>query len=129
MRLAYYKSIDFHPKGDMCPATVWCAADKALLCASCDERIHSENKLTARHVRVPINERSLADRNLPALGRGQMWDPVRGEIRQVSLDHDHEVSREDVDNVKEDETLMPVGEAYRYKNPLSHSLSKKSCKF
>jgi hypothetical protein len=39
------------------PATIWCAADEAGLCPKCDEINHSVNKITMRHIRVPINER------------------------------------------------------------------------
>jgi len=38
-------------------ATIWCAADSAALCPDCDEVHHSVNRLTQRHIRVPINER------------------------------------------------------------------------
>jgi rubredoxin len=38
-------------------ATIWCAADSAALCPDCDESHHSVNRLTQRHIRVPINER------------------------------------------------------------------------
>uniref|UniRef100_A0A0G4FGV3 B box-type domain-containing protein n=1 Tax=Chromera velia CCMP2878 TaxID=1169474 RepID=A0A0G4FGV3_9ALVE len=37
-------------------ATLFCAADAARLCDDCDELLHSQNKLTQRHVRVPVNE-------------------------------------------------------------------------
>ena len=40
------------------PATIWCAADSAVLCADCDEKLHAVNHLTQRHVRVPVNERA-----------------------------------------------------------------------
>jgi hypothetical protein len=39
------------------PATIWCAADSAALCPQCDESHHAVNRLTQRHIRVPINER------------------------------------------------------------------------
>ena len=42
---------------DNAPATIWCAADSAALCPECDEGHHAVNKLTQRHIRVPINER------------------------------------------------------------------------
>eukprot|EP00898_Chlorokybus_atmophyticus_P003525 jgi/Chlat1/4173/Chrsp27S04235 len=35
-------------------AAVFCAADSAALCASCDESIHSANSLSLRHIRTPI---------------------------------------------------------------------------
>jgi hypothetical protein len=38
-------------------ATVYCIADAAYLCDSCDASLHSENRLVARHVRVPVVER------------------------------------------------------------------------
>jgi B-box zinc finger len=39
-------------------ATVWCPADEAALCGSCDAREHApENKIMSKHVRIPINDR------------------------------------------------------------------------
>ncbi len=38
------------------PAVVWCEADCARLCATCDQDLHSLNKIVAKHVRVPIFE-------------------------------------------------------------------------
>ncbi|KYK66638.1 zinc finger protein [Toxoplasma gondii TgCatPRC2] len=38
------------------PACIWCPADAARLCASCDELIHQQNRLVSRHIRVPLNE-------------------------------------------------------------------------
>ncbi|PFH32742.1 zinc finger protein [Besnoitia besnoiti] len=38
------------------PACIWCPADIARLCTSCDELIHKQNKLVSRHIRVPLNE-------------------------------------------------------------------------
>uniref|UniRef100_A0A7C8YZF0 B box-type domain-containing protein n=1 Tax=Opuntia streptacantha TaxID=393608 RepID=A0A7C8YZF0_OPUST len=35
-------------------AIVFCAADEAALCSSCDEKVHLCNKLANRHVRVRI---------------------------------------------------------------------------
>ena len=36
---------------------VYCEADDAIFCRPCDGRIHSANKLAARHIRVDINRR------------------------------------------------------------------------
>lgn len=36
------------------PAVVFCAADEAALCGSCDEKVHMCNKLASRHVRVGL---------------------------------------------------------------------------
>eukprot|EP00931_Biecheleriopsis_adriatica_P055828 TRINITY_DN33083_c0_g1_i1.p1 TRINITY_DN33083_c0_g1~~TRINITY_DN33083_c0_g1_i1.p1 ORF type:complete len:508 (+),score=100.26 TRINITY_DN33083_c0_g1_i1:58-1581(+) len=41
-------------------ALVYCEADDANLCRSCDNRIHSANKLASRHIRVDINQRTNA---------------------------------------------------------------------
>ncbi|OII75945.1 B-box zinc finger domain-containing protein [Cryptosporidium andersoni] len=38
------------------PAILWCQADTAKLCDSCDERLHRHNKLVSRHVRIPVNQ-------------------------------------------------------------------------
>lgn len=38
------------------PSIVYCEADNARLCEECDEQLHGTNKLSMRHVRVPINE-------------------------------------------------------------------------
>ncbi|OLP84564.1 Zinc finger protein CONSTANS-LIKE 10 [Symbiodinium microadriaticum] len=38
-------------------AMVYCEADDAIFCRPCDSRIHSANKLAARHIRVDINRR------------------------------------------------------------------------
>ncbi|KAK4789714.1 hypothetical protein SAY86_017018 [Trapa natans] len=35
-------------------AAVFCAADEAALCHSCDEKVHMCNKLASRHVRVSL---------------------------------------------------------------------------
>ncbi|KAI4386798.1 hypothetical protein MLD38_004700 [Melastoma candidum] len=35
-------------------AVVFCAADEAALCHSCDEKVHMCNKLASRHVRVGL---------------------------------------------------------------------------
>jgi hypothetical protein len=35
-------------------ASVICCADEAALCADCDSRIHSANKLVSKHQRVPF---------------------------------------------------------------------------
>lgn len=39
------------------PALLYCEADDARLCESCDARVHSANSVAQRHIRVPINER------------------------------------------------------------------------
>ncbi|KAK9905144.1 hypothetical protein M0R45_000480 [Rubus argutus] len=39
-------------------AILFCAADEAALCRSCDEKVHMCNKLANRHVRVGISEPS-----------------------------------------------------------------------
>ncbi|EER97079.1 hypothetical protein BDA96_02G287600 [Sorghum bicolor] len=42
---------------DVCesaPAVLFCAADEAALCRSCDEKVHMCNKLASRHVRVGL---------------------------------------------------------------------------
>ncbi|XP_027112149.2 B-box zinc finger protein 19-like isoform X1 [Coffea arabica] len=39
-------------------AIVFCAADEAALCPSCDEKVHMCNKLASRHVRVGLAEPS-----------------------------------------------------------------------
>uniref|UniRef100_A0A1J3JV20 B-box zinc finger protein 19 n=1 Tax=Noccaea caerulescens TaxID=107243 RepID=A0A1J3JV20_NOCCA len=41
-------------------AIVFCAADEAALCRSCDEKVHMCNKLASRHVRVGLAEPSNA---------------------------------------------------------------------
>lgn len=41
---------------DVNPATIWCPADEASFCDSCDETVHAANMLAKRHMRVPINE-------------------------------------------------------------------------
>lgn len=38
------------------PALLYCEADAANLCESCDAKIHSANSISQRHIRVPINE-------------------------------------------------------------------------
>lgn len=38
------------------PATVFCRADSAFLCVSCDTKIHAANKLASRHARVWVCE-------------------------------------------------------------------------
>ncbi|KAK6129743.1 hypothetical protein DH2020_036505 [Rehmannia glutinosa] len=38
------------------PATVFCRADSAFLCVSCDAEIHATNKLASRHARVWVCE-------------------------------------------------------------------------
>lgn len=37
-----------------CPSTIFCKADVAYLCATCDAVIHSANPLAGRHHRVPV---------------------------------------------------------------------------
>ncbi|CAA7391947.1 unnamed protein product [Spirodela intermedia] len=42
---------------DVCesaPAILFCAADEAALCKSCDDKVHKCNKLASRHVRVGL---------------------------------------------------------------------------
>eukprot|EP00249_Psilotum_nudum_P003794 c17288_g1_i2 orf=325-1005(+) len=44
---------------DVCEAAAarfFCAADEAALCSSCDEKVHSCNKLASRHVRLELTE-------------------------------------------------------------------------
>ena len=65
---------------DTNPATIWCAADSAALCPDCDEAHHSVNRLTQRHIRVPINERPrepgpcMVKVDLPA----ELWSDTMG---------------------------------------------------
>ncbi|XP_047311467.1 B-box zinc finger protein 19-like [Impatiens glandulifera] len=40
------------------PAVLFCAADEAALCQSCDDKVHMCNKLASRHVRVGLAEPS-----------------------------------------------------------------------
>ncbi|KAB2036577.1 hypothetical protein ERO13_D03G010800v2 [Gossypium hirsutum] len=44
------------------PAIVFCAADEAALCHSCDEKVHMCNKLASRHVRVGLANPSAVPR-------------------------------------------------------------------
>lgn len=39
-------------------AILFCAADEAALCSSCDEKVHMCNKLASRHVRVGLSDSS-----------------------------------------------------------------------
>nr|CAH55693.1 putative Hd1-like protein [Festuca pratensis] len=48
----------------MVPSVVYCHADSAYLCASCDVRIHSANRVASRHERVCL---SVAHEHAPAL--------------------------------------------------------------
>ncbi|AEC07159.1 unnamed protein product [Arabidopsis thaliana] len=41
-------------------AIVFCAADEAALCCSCDEKVHKCNKLASRHLRVGLADPSNA---------------------------------------------------------------------
>ncbi|XP_057852297.1 B-box zinc finger protein 18 isoform X2 [Cryptomeria japonica] len=44
---------------DSCEAAAaqfFCAADEAALCAQCDEKVHSCNKLASRHIRLQLRE-------------------------------------------------------------------------
>ncbi|KAE9448278.1 hypothetical protein C3L33_19834, partial [Rhododendron williamsianum] len=43
-------------------AILFCAADEAALCHSCDEKVHMCNKLASRHVRVGLAEPSVVPR-------------------------------------------------------------------
>ncbi|KAH7692692.1 Zinc finger RING/FYVE/PHD-type protein [Dioscorea alata] len=46
---------------DVCesaPALLFCAADEAALCRSCDDKVHMCNKLASRHVRVGLADPS-----------------------------------------------------------------------
>ncbi|KAK7809741.1 b-box zinc finger protein 19, partial [Quercus suber] len=43
-------------------AVVFCAADEAALCHSCDEKVHMCNKLASRHVRVGLANPSAVPR-------------------------------------------------------------------
>ncbi|CBZ51957.1 putative B-box zinc finger protein [Neospora caninum Liverpool] len=50
------------PVCEMCealPATLYCVADRAQLCAQCDERVHSATRMLARHIRVPASHSPL----------------------------------------------------------------------
>ncbi|XP_058109412.1 B-box zinc finger protein 19-like isoform X2 [Magnolia sinica] len=50
---------------DVCesaPAILFCAADEAALCRSCDEKVHMCNKLASRHVRVGLSDQSYVRR-------------------------------------------------------------------
>lgn len=52
---------------EMCPtkqsnmATVYCSADVSYLCVSCDEEVHSANRLARRHVRRSLTEHDATD--------------------------------------------------------------------
>ncbi|TYI45375.1 hypothetical protein E1A91_D13G032700v1 [Gossypium mustelinum] len=43
---------------DSAAAIIFCAADEAALCRSCDEKVHMCNKLASRHVRVGLADPS-----------------------------------------------------------------------
>jgi len=43
---------------DHAPAILFCAADEAALCQSCDDKVHRCNKLASRHVRVGLADPS-----------------------------------------------------------------------
>ncbi|XP_039006939.1 B-box zinc finger protein 19-like isoform X2 [Hibiscus syriacus] len=43
-------------------AIIFCAADEAALCRSCDEKVHMCNKLASRHVRVGLADPSIVPR-------------------------------------------------------------------
>ncbi|XP_022898631.1 B-box zinc finger protein 19-like isoform X2 [Olea europaea var. sylvestris] len=43
-------------------AILFCAADEAALCSSCDDKVHMCNKLASRHVRVGLAEPSAVPR-------------------------------------------------------------------
>ncbi|XP_031476477.1 B-box zinc finger protein 18 [Nymphaea colorata] len=50
---------------DVCesaPAILFCAADEAALCRSCDDKVHTCNKLASRHVRVSLANPSAVTR-------------------------------------------------------------------
>ncbi|KAH8740302.1 zinc finger protein [Cryptosporidium ryanae] len=47
------------------PAILWCQADSARLCSTCDERTHRHNKLVTRHIRIPINQMPRSSSNCP----------------------------------------------------------------
>ncbi|GIX64479.1 zinc finger protein [Babesia caballi] len=37
-------------------ATLYCPSDSARICAKCDEKLHSHNKVVSRHIRMPLNQ-------------------------------------------------------------------------
>ncbi|GBE61615.1 zinc finger containing protein [Babesia ovata] len=37
-------------------ATIYCPSDTARICRKCDEKLHSQNKVVSRHIRVPLNQ-------------------------------------------------------------------------
>lgn len=49
------------PEQTPTPATIFCPADACFLCASCDEAVHSANRLARRHLRRPVAEDDAAD--------------------------------------------------------------------
>ena len=76
---------------DKAAATIWCAADSAALCPECDEAHHSVNKLTLRHIRVPINERPRP--NGPCAVRShepaQLWSEPMGIAVSLPTQAEH----------------------------------------
>ncbi|KAK2198241.1 B-box-type zinc finger [Babesia duncani] len=38
------------------PAIIFCPSDEAKVCPKCDVRLHSENKVVSRHIRVPLDK-------------------------------------------------------------------------
>ncbi|EAN31624.2 B-box zinc finger family protein [Theileria parva strain Muguga] len=37
-------------------STIYCPSDSARICSKCDVRLHSNNKVVSRHIRVPLSE-------------------------------------------------------------------------
>lgn len=49
------------PEGTAEVATVYCPADSCFLCTTCDEEVHSANRLARRHVRRPVVADDICD--------------------------------------------------------------------
>ena len=57
-------------------AVLYCSADDAKLCETCDAEMHSANKVVARHKRVPLKDFKKKKRRLSIMQR-RMGDTLQ----------------------------------------------------
>lgn len=90
------RNCEMCPEDKVKPAAVFCSADECFLCSTCDDLVHSANRLARRHIRRPV----LADDN--ADGSSINEDSELGLVPDVAeLPHN-----QSSDLTSSDETLL-----------------------
>lgn len=95
------------PEGTVKPASVYCPADACFLCPSCDDEVHSANRLARRHVRRSVAAEDGGDGSSSSINEDSEVALVP-DVAKLDNEHDSDPSSSDEMLVMDLPSVVPV---------------------